>query len=167
MLAKQELTLDDVPEEGRVVRLKPFDARALGGTSIDRTDEIHPDNAAIARQAAMVVGLDVAGIDFITPDIAHSAYEQGGAINEVNPRLACAHTPIPTEGTPRDVGMAIVDHLFPPGQPVRVPIVAVTGTNGKTTTTRIIAHILTTAGKTVGMTTTDGMYHRRDPDRGG
>ncbi len=158
VLGKQGVTLDDVLEEGRVVRLKWFDGRALGGTSIDRTDEIHPDNAAIARQAAMVIGLDVAGIDFITPDIAHSAYERGGAINEVNARPSIGPHANPTEGTPRDVGMAIVDMLFPPDQPVRVPIVAVTGTNGKTTTTRLIAHILQTAGKTVGMTTSDGMY---------
>ncbi len=157
VLAKQELTLDDVPEAGRFVQLKPFGLPELGGADIDWTDEIHPDNAEIARQAAMVVGLDVAGIDFITPDIAHSAYERGGAINEVNAQPGLRGHTHPTAGTPRDVGMAIVDHLFPPGQPVRVPIVAVTGTNGKTTTTRLIAHIMTTAGKTVGMTTSDGL----------
>jgi cyanophycin synthetase len=158
VLAKQELTLEAVPEAGRFVQLKPFGLPELGGADIDRTDEIHPDNAQIARQAAMVVGLDVAGIDLITPDIAHSAYEQGGAINEVNAQPGLHGHTHPTEGTPRDVAMAIVDHLFPPAQPVRVPIVAVTGTNGKTTTTRMLAHIMHTAGKTVGMTTTDGLY---------
>ena len=156
-LAKQALTLDDVPEEGRVVHLAQVRWVRRGGTPIDRTEEIHPDNVEIARQAAMVVGLDVAGIDLITPDIAQSALEEGGAINEVNQQPGLGVHLHPQEGTPRDVGMAIVDHLFPPSQPVRVPIVAVTGTNGKTTTTRLIAQIMTTAGHHVGMTTTDGI----------
>ena len=104
-----------------------------------------------------MVGLEVAGIDIITPDIAQSMLRTAAPSSRSTPRRTCACTPTPREGTPRDVGMAIVDHLFPPGQPVRVPIVAITGTNGKTTTTRMIAHIMTTAGKTVGMTTTDGI----------
>jgi cyanophycin synthetase len=158
VLTKQVLALEDVPDAGRVVRLKPFSGLKFGGTEIDRTDEIHPENAAIALQAARVVGLDVAGIDVITPDIAHSVHEQSGAIIAVNSQPDLRGHIHPTEGQSRDVGMAIIDMLFPPGQPVRVPIVAITGTVGKTTTTRMIAHIMTTAGKTVGMTTTSGIY---------
>src|SRR6185503_4307708 len=94
----------------------------------------------------------------ITPDIAHSVYEQGGAITAVNAQPDLRSHSYPTEGQSRDVGMAIIDVLFPPGQPVRAPIVAITGTVGKTTTTRMIAHIMTTAGKTVGMYTTSGIY---------
>jgi cyanophycin synthetase len=156
-LTKQGLALDDVPEEGRVVPLKLTANLSTGGTAIDRTDEIHPVNAAIARQAAMVVGLDVAGIDLITPDIARSVREQRGAIVEVNHNPGLRMHIHPTVGASRDVGGAIVDMLFPLGTPSRVPIVAITGTNGKTTTTRMIAHIMKTAGKKVGMTTTDGI----------
>src|SRR5829696_8724225 len=158
VLAKQGLSLDDVPEEGRFVQLKLTGNMSTGGTSIDRTDDIHQDNAEIARQALMVVGLDVAGIDFITPDIAHSVREQRGAIVEVNAGPGFRMHTHPTEGHPRHVGRAVIDMLFPPGSPSRVPIVEVTGTNGKTTTSRMIAHIMKTAGKKVGMTTTDGIY---------
>ena len=158
MLAKQDCALHDVPEDGRFVQLKLTGNMSTGGTSIDRTDDIHPDNVEIARQAAMVVGLDVAGIDFITPDIARSVREQRGAIVEVNAGPGFRMHTHPTEGHPRHVGRAVIDMLFPPGSPSRVPIVAVTGTNGKTTTSRMIAHIMKTAGKKVGMTTTDGIY---------
>ncbi|HYO30729.1 MAG TPA: Mur ligase family protein, partial [Thermomicrobiales bacterium] len=131
---------------------------STGGTSIDRTDDIHPDNAQIARQAAMTVGLDVAGIDFVMPDIARSVREARGGIVEVNAGPGFRMHTHPTEGHPRHVGRAVIDMLFPPGSPSRVPIVAVTGTNGKTTTSRMIAQIMKQAGKTVGMTTTDGIY---------
>jgi cyanophycin synthetase len=158
VLAKQELTLESVPAEGRFVQLKLTGNMSTGGTSIDRTDDIHPDNVEIARQAAMVVGLDVAGIDFITPDIARSVREQRGAIVEVNAGPGFRMHTHPTEGHPRHVGRAVIDMLFPPGSHTRVPIVAVTGTNGKTTTSRMIAHIMKTAGRKVGLTTTDGIY---------
>ncbi len=158
VLLKQELALDDIPEEGRFVQLKLTGNMSTGGTSIDRTDDIHPDNVEIARQAAMVVGLDVAGIDFIAPDIARSVREQRGAIVEINAGPGFRMHTHPTEGHPRHVGRAVIDMLFPPGSPSRVPIVAVTGTNGKTTTSRMIAHIMKTAGKKVGLTTTDGIY---------
>ncbi len=131
---------------------------STGGTSIDRTDDIHPDNEEIARQAAMVVGLDIAGIDFIVPDISKSVRQSGGAIVEVNAGPGFRMHTNPTEGHPRHVGRAVVDMLFPPGTRSRVPIVAVTGTNGKTTTVRMISHIMKTAGRRVGMTTTDGIY---------
>ncbi|MEA2523399.1 MAG: cyanophycin synthetase, partial [Thermomicrobiales bacterium] len=157
-LERQGVRLDDIPAEGQVVQLKQTGNMSTGGTSIDRTDDIHPDNAELARQAAMVVGLDIAGIDFIAPDISSSVRQTGGAIVEVNAGPGFRMHTHPTEGHPRHVGRAVVDMLFPPGAPARVPIVAVTGTNGKTTTVRMIAHIMKTAGKRVGMTTTDGIY---------
>lgn len=157
-LERQELTLTDVPARGQIVPLKRTGNMSTGGTSIDRTDDIHPDNEEIARQAAMVVGLDIAGIDFIAPDISRSIRQTGGAIVEVNAGPGFRMHTHPTEGHPRHVGRAVIDGLFPPGSPSRVPIVAVTGTNGKTTTVRMIAHIMKTAGKRVGMTTTDGIY---------
>ncbi len=150
--------LTDVPAADVFVQLKQTGNMSTGGTSIDRTDDIHPDNAQIARQAAMVVGLDVAGIDFIASDIAQSVRQRGGAIVEVNAGPGFRMHTHPTDGHPRHVGRAVVDMLFPSGAKSRVPIVAVTGTNGKTTTTRIIAHIMKTAGQKVGMTTTDGIY---------
>ncbi|MGI9252600.1 MAG: acetate--CoA ligase family protein, partial [Thermomicrobiales bacterium] len=158
VLAKRGMTLESVPEDGEFIQLKLTGNMSTGGTSIDRTDDIHPDNAQIARQAAMTVGLDVAGIDFITPDISRSVREVRGAIVEVNAGPGFRMHTHPTEGHPRHVGRAVVDMLFPPGAASRVPIVAVTGTNGKTTTTRMISHIMKQAGKIVGMTTTDGIY---------
>jgi len=158
VLERQSIALDDVPDADRFVQLKLTGNMSTGGTSIDRTDDIHPDNCEIARQAAMVVGLDVAGIDFVAEDIARSVRQAGGAIVEVNAGPGFRMHTHPTEGHPRHVGRAVVDMLFPPGQPSRVPIVAITGTNGKTTTSRMIAHIMKRAGKLVGLTTTDGIY---------
>jgi cyanophycin synthetase len=158
VLERFGIGLDDVPEPGLFVQLKLTGNMSTGGTSIDRTDDIHSDNVEIARQAAMVVGLDIAGIDFIAEDISQSVRQTGGAIVEVNAGPGFRMHTHPTEGHPRHVGRAVVDMLFPRGAPTRVPIVAVTGTNGKTTTSRMIAHIMKTAGKRVGMTTTDGIY---------
>ncbi|MGI8476988.1 MAG: cyanophycin synthetase [Thermomicrobiales bacterium] len=157
-LQRQGITLTAVPDKGAVVQLKQTGNMSTGGTSADRTDDIHPDNVEIARQAAMVVGLDIAGIDFITGDISQSVRQNGGAIVEVNAGPGFRMHTHPTDGHPRHVGRAVVNMLFPPASPSRVPIVAVTGTNGKTTTVRMITHIMKTAGKRVGMTTTDGIY---------
>jgi cyanophycin synthetase len=157
-LQRQGLTIEDIPPEGAFVQLKQTGNMSTGGTSIDRTDDIHPDNAQIARQAAMVVGLDIAGIDFIAADISQSVRQTGGAIVEVNAGPGFRMHTHPTDGHPRHVGRAVIDMLFPPGSRSRVPIVAVTGTNGKTTTVRMIAHMMRTSGKRVGMTTTDGIY---------
>ena len=156
-LAKQDLTLDDIPREGQFVQLKLTANVSTGGTKIDRTDEIHPDNVAIARQAAAIIGLDIAGVDLISPDISRSVLETGGGIVEVNSRPGLTIHTHPTIGMPRDVGAAIVNALFPLGQPFRVPVMAVTGSNGATTS-RMIAHIMKTAGKKVGLTTSGGMY---------
>ena len=157
-LLRQGIGIGDVPADGQVVKLKQTGNMSTGGTSIDRTDDIHPDNLLIARQAALVVGLDIAGIDFIAEDIAESVRGGGGAIVEVNAGPGFRMHTHPTEGHPRHVGRAVVDMLFPPSSRSRVPITAVTGTNGKTTTVRMISHIMKTAGRRVGMTTTDGIY---------
>ena len=130
---------------------------STGGTSIDRTMEAHPDNVEIAETAARIVGLDIAGIDFICPDIATPVRETGGGIVEVNAAPGFRMHTHPTEGEPQYVAKPVIDLLFPPGTPARIPILAVTGTNGKTTTVRMIAHILKLMGRRVGMTSTDGI----------
>ncbi len=158
VLERQGIGLDEIPAEAQFVQLKLTGNMSTGGTSIDRTDDIHSDNIEIARQAAMVVGLDIAGIDFIADDISVSVRQAGGAICEVNAGPGFRMHTHPTEGHPRHVGRAVVDMLFKRGEPSRVPIVAVTGTNGKTTTSRMIAHIMKTAGRRAGLTTTDGIY---------
>ena len=130
---------------------------STGGTSIDRTIEAHPDNVEIAETAARIVGLDVAGIDFICPDIATPVRETGGAIVEVNAAPGFRMHTHPTEGEPQYVARPVIDSLFPAGVSARIPIISVTGTNGKTTTVRMIAHILKLMGRRVGMTSTDGI----------
>src|ERR1700676_455650 len=149
---------DDVPPAGKHVQLVRTAHISLGGISIDRTDKAHPYNAMIAEQAAQVIGLQVAGIDLISTDIAQSARETGGAICEVNAGPGLGLHIEPVEGKPRDVARPVVELLFPPGATSRVPIVAVTGTEGRTSTSRMIAHILSSAGRTVGLANSDGMY---------
>src|SRR3954447_25291825 len=157
LLGDQGYTPDSVPEPGAFVKLALTGNMSTGGTSIDRTMEAHPDNVEIAETAARVVGLDIAGIDFICPDIATPVRETGGGIVEVNAAPGFRMHTHPTEGEPQYVARPVVDLLFPPGTPARIPIMAVTGTNGKTTTVRMIAHILKLMGKRVGMTSTDGI----------
>ena len=137
---------------------------STGGTSIDRTMEAHPDNVEIAETAARVVGLDIAGIDFICPDIATPVRETGGGIVEVNAAPGFRMHTHPTEGEPQYVARPVVDLLFPPGTPARIPILAVTGTNGKTTTVRMIAHILKLMGRRVGHDLDRRHRHRRPAD---
>jgi cyanophycin synthetase len=157
LVRAQGFELDDVPPKGTMVKLTLTGNMSTGGISIDRTDEAHPDNVEIAEEAARVVGLDVAGIDFITPDIAEPVREGGGGIVEVNAAPGFRMHTHPTVGEPQYVAKPVVDLLFPPGSPSRIPIVAVTGTNGKTTTARMIAHIFKGMGRQVGLTTTDGI----------
>lgn len=157
VVRSQGLGLDDVPPAGARVKLALTGNMSTGGTSIDRTEEAHPDNVEIAETAARIVGLDVAGIDFICPDIATPVRETGGAIVEVNAAPGFRMHTHPTEGEPQYVARPVIDLLFPPGAPARIPIVAVSGTNGKTTTVRMIAHILKLMGRRVGMTSTDGI----------
>ena len=131
---------------------------STGGTAIDVTERVHPEVAARAVDAAKIIGLDIAGIDVVAKDISRPLEEQGGVIVEVNAAPGLRMHLEPSVGVSRPVGEAIVDMLYPEGENGRIPIVAVTGVNGKTTTTRFIAHILKGAGKTVGMTCTDGIY---------
>jgi cyanophycin synthetase len=158
LLKKQGFVIDDVPPKGERILLAATGNMSTGGISIDRTWEAHEDNVEIAEEAARVVGLDVAGIDFLAPDISQPVREAGGAIVEVNAAPGFRMHTHPTEGEPQYVAKHVVDGLFPPGTPSRIPIVAVTGSNGKTTTTRMIAHIFRGMGRDVGVTTTDGIY---------
>ena len=158
LVRAQGFGLDDVPPKGERVLLAATGNMSTGGISIDRTWDAHEDNVEIAEEAARVVGLDVAGIDFLAPDISEPVRETGGAIVEVNAAPGFRMHTHPTEGEPQYVAKHVVDELFPPDTPSRIPIVAVTGSNGKTTTTRMIAHIFRGMGRRVGMTTTDGIY---------
>jgi cyanophycin synthetase len=157
VLAAQGYTPDSIPAEGAFVKLALTGNMSTGGTSIDRTSEAHPDNVEIAETAARVIGLDIAGIDFICPDIATPVRETGGGIVEVNAAPGFRMHTHPTEGEPQYVAKPVIDLLFPPGSPSRIPILAVSGTNGKTTTVRMLAHILKLMGRRVGMTSTDGI----------
>ena len=158
ILAKQNLTVDAVPEEGRFVALRTTANLSSGGTAVDRTDEIHPENASIARRAALAVGLDVAGIDMLAPDITRSIRETGGGIVEVNAAPGLRMHLDPSEGQARDVAAPIIRMMFPKGSKARIPVLAVTGTNGKSTVGRMVAHILRAEGLTVGLTNTSGVY---------
>jgi cyanophycin synthetase len=157
LVAEQGLGVDEIPPAGRWVKLALTGNLSTGGTSIDRTMEAHPDNVEIAETAARVVGLDVAGIDFICPDITEPVRETGGGIVEVNAAPGFRMHTHPTEGEPQYVAKPVLDLLFPPGAPARIPIVAVTGTNGKTTTVRMIAHVLKLMGRRAGLTSTAGI----------
>src|SRR5215203_1827173 len=157
-LEAQGLSPEAVPEPGRMVYLRSTGNLSTGGTAIDKTDSIHYDNRIMAERAVQAIGLDVGGVDFISPDISRSFKDVGGAIVEINAAPGFRMHLAPTEGTPRDVAGPVIDMLFSSGTPCRIPIAAITGTNGKTTTTRMVAHILKLAGYNVGMTTTDGVY---------
>jgi cyanophycin synthetase len=157
LVREQGFGMDDVPPAGTMVKLALTGNMSTGGISVDRTLDAHPDNVEIAEEAARLIGLDVAGIDFICPDIAAPVRETGGAIVEVNAAPGFRMHTHPTVGEPQFIAKPVVDLLFPPGAPSRVPIVAVTGTNGKTTTARMIAHIMKGVGRKVGMTSTDGI----------
>ncbi|MBX0326114.1 cyanophycin synthetase [Oscillochloris sp. ZM17-4] len=158
LLQRAGYTLDTILPTGEVFALASTANLSTGGTAIDRTTEIHYETREIARRAALIVGLDIAGIDIITPDIAQPLREVGGGIVEVNAGPGFRMHLQPSEGTPRNVARNVIDMLFPRGTPSRVPIMAITGTNGKTTTARMVAHILKMTGARVGLTTTDGIY---------
>jgi cyanophycin synthetase len=157
-LATCGFTFDSIPAADEVVMLRGTANLSTGGTAIDRTEEIHPDNITACEMAAGVVGLDIAGIDIVTPDISVPLRENGAVIIEVNAGPGVRMHTNPTEGEPRNVAAPILDMLFPAGAPTTIPVIAVTGTNGKTTTTRLIAHLFRNTGKIVGFTTTDGVY---------
>ena len=158
MLERAGYTAESVPKAGEVVPLRSTANLSTGGTATDVTDVIHPDNRAMAERAVRAIGLDVGGVDFLSTNIAESYKSIGGGICEVNAAPGFRMHIAPSEGTPRDAAGPVIDMLFPPGTPTRVPIAAVTGTNGKTTTSRMLAHIAKMAGYTPGLTTTDGVY---------
>src|SRR6187551_577360 len=158
MLARLGYTAASVPHDGEVVYLRSTANLSTGGTATDVTDVIHPDNRDMAVRAIRAIGLDVGGVDFLSSNIAESYRTIGGGICEVNAAPGFRMHVAPSEGTPRDVAGPVIDMLFPTGAPARVPVAAITGTNGKTTTARMLAHIAKMAGFTTGLTTTDGVY---------
>jgi cyanophycin synthetase len=157
LVRHQGFSMDDIPPAGTEIKLALTGNMSTGGIAVDRTLEAHPENIEVAEEAARVIGLDIAGIDFICPDITEPVRETGGAICEVNAAPGFRMHTHPTIGDPQFISKPVVDMLFPPGAPSRIPIVAVTGTNGKTTTARMIAHIFKGMGRKVGMTSTDGV----------
>jgi len=151
-------TADSVIEKGEIFYLRSTANLSTGGTAIDMTDVVHPDNKVMAERAIKAVGLDIGGVDFLTADITQSYKDIGGGIVEVNAAPGFRMHVAPSEGKSRDVAGKVIDMLFPVGSPTRIPIAGITGTNGKTTTSRMLSHLLKTAGHVVGMTTTDGIY---------
>lgn len=158
LIADAGHTVETVLPKGEVFYLRATANLSTGGTAIDLTDLVHPDNRDMAERAIMAVGLDVGGVDFLIDDITKSYKDIGGAIVEVNAAPGFRMHVAPSEGQPRDVAGKVIDMLFPVGQECRIPIAAITGTNGKTTTSRMLGHIMKTSGKIVGMTSTDGVY---------
>ena len=158
MLGLVNLTAESIPEPGHVVFLRSTANLSTGGTATDVTDVIHPDNREMAERAVRAIGLDVGGVDFLSKNITESYRKIGGGICEVNAAPGFRMHVAPSEGTSRDVAAPVIDMLFPAGASARVPIAAITGTNGKTTTARMLAHVTKMAGYTPGLTTTDGVY---------
>lgn len=158
ILEEKGLTLESIPEKGDIVILKDTANLSTGGTAEDVTDIVHPYNVFMCERIARIIGLDICGIDIMTTDISKPLPETGGAVLEVNAGPGFRMHLSPAEGLPRNVAGHVIDMLYPPGSTSRIPIVAVTGTNGKTTTTRLIAHIMKMRGYKVGYTTTDGVY---------
>ena len=158
ILKEMNMTTESVPKKGEMVKLKSTANLSSGGTAEDITELIHPYNVFMAERISKIIGLDICGIDIMAEDLTKPLNKSGGAVLEVNAGPGFRMHLQPTSGLPRNVGGHVVDMLFPPGSNSRIPIIAVTGTNGKTTTTRLIAHIAKMKGKKVGYTTSDGVY---------
>lgn len=158
LLEKNNLTLESIPKKGQIIYLKSTANLSTGGTSVDVTDMMHPENIFLAERISRVIGLDVCGIDIMAENLTQPLKENGGVILEVNAAPGFRMHLAPSEGLPRNVAAPVIDMLYPPGKPSRIPIIAVTGTNGKTTTTRLIAHMVKNKGYRVGFTTSDGIY---------
>jgi cyanophycin synthetase len=158
LIAQKGYTLNCILPPGQQLLLKTTANLSTGGTAEDVTDDVHPDNIALFERIARLVGLNICGIDVMAPDVCTPIIQNGGAVLEVNAAPGLRMHLSPSKGLPRRVGKAIVDMIFPPHKNGRIPIMAITGTNGKTTTTRLLAHITKHAGYKVGYTTTDGIY---------
>ncbi|MEN9870473.1 MAG: hypothetical protein RLZZ171_1461 [Cyanobacteriota bacterium] len=158
VLKKQGYDLDSVLPAQEVAYLRATANLSTGGVAIDRTDEIHPQNIWLAERVAKIIGLDIAGIDIVTSDISKPLNETKGVVVEVNAAPGFRMHAAPSYGLPRNIGASVLEMLFPEETPSRIPIVAITGTNGKTTTTRLTAHIYRQTDKVVGFTATDGIY---------
>jgi cyanophycin synthetase len=157
-LAERGYSLEAIPARGTTVFLRGTANLSTGGTALDRTDEMHPDNVTACEIAAGIVGLDIAGIDVLTADISVPFRDNDAVILEVNAAPGIRMHTHPSEGKSRNVGAPMLDMLYPPGSNTTIPIIAVTGTNGKTTTVRLIAHLFRNTGQRVGFTSTDGVY---------
>ncbi|WP_432713724.1 cyanophycin synthetase [Pedobacter sp.] len=158
LLEKQNYTLDTVIPNGEVFYLKSTANLSTGGTSIDVTDLVHPQNIFMSERISRIIGLDICGIDIMAENLTQPLIENGGVVLEVNAAPGFRMHLAPSEGLPRNVAAPVIDMLYPPGKSARIPIISVTGTNGKTTTTRLIAHIVKSNGTRVGYTTSDGIY---------
>lgn len=157
-LGDKGYSVDTVPPAGETVLLRKTANLSTGGTAIDVTDVIHPDNREMAERVIKAVGLDIGGVDFLSEDITVSYKDNGAGICEVNAGPGFRMHVAPSEGKPRDIAAKVIEMMFPPGTPARVPVAALTGTNGKTTTARMLAHVMRMAGHHVGLTTTDAVY---------
>jgi cyanophycin synthetase len=158
LLDKLNYTLETIPKNGEIVYLKSTANLSTGGTSVDITDMMHPENIFLAERISRVIGLDICGVDIMAENLTQPLKENGGVILEVNAAPGFRMHLAPSEGLPRNVAAPVIDMLYPPGKTCRIPIIAVTGTNGKTTTTRLLAHIVKNNGYKVGFTTSDGIY---------
>jgi cyanophycin synthetase len=158
LLQRQGYTLDTVLPAGAICYLRATANLSTGGIAVDRTDDIHPENIWLAQRVSKIIGLDIIGLDIVTPDITKPLRDVEGVIVEVNAAPGFRMHVCPSVGLARNVAAPVLDMLFPNGGTGRIPIIAITGTNGKTTTTRLIAHIYRQTGRVVGYTTTDGIY---------
>jgi cyanophycin synthetase len=158
LLERKGYTLDTVLAVGEQCFLRATANLSTGGSAVDHTDLIHPENSWLCQRVAKIIGLDIAGIDVVSRDIAQPLREVDGVIVEVNAAPGFRMHVCPSEGIPRNVAEPVMNMLFPPGSSGRIPIISITGTNGKTTTTRLTAHIFKQTGRTIGYTTTDGTY---------
>jgi cyanophycin synthetase len=158
ILLDKELTLESILPKGEILYLKPTANLSTGGTSTDVTDYVHPNNIFLAERIARIIGLDICGIDIMASDLSTPLEENGGAVLEVNAAPGFRMHIDPSEGLARNVAEPVIDMLYPPGTSARIPIIAVSGTNGKTTTTRLTAHLVKSMGHKVGFTTSDGVY---------
>ena len=158
LLERLNYTLETIPRKDEIVYLKSTANLSTGGTSVDVTDMMHPENVFLAERISRVIGLDICGVDIMAENLTQPLKENGGVILEVNAAPGFRMHLAPSEGLPRNVASPVIDMLYPLGKPSRIPIFAITGTNGKTTTTRLLAHIVKNNGFKVGFTTSDGIY---------